>query len=471
MIVARRSWMIAPNPFALECPEVWAGRIAGQADLPDERLNTRLATILTTFASRPLDAIPQAAGSAGQAKAIYRFLDNKRMGLDDFLQPLVDTTVDGCRGLPTLLAIQDTSSASYPTLAATTGLGKLNDGNVLGLFFHTTLAVDLEGVARGLLHQSFWSRPVDQKLESHKKRPIQDKESYKWLEGIEAAEEAIDQLPADQRPRLIHVFDREGDIHEVLQRITDSPHGAVIRAAQNRSVAGPITQAFAAIAAAPAVAVRRVTLAEATAAKKRTVQLAFRSLTLTLTPGTQNRRRQPLTWTLVEARQLDAAEGVEPLHWLLWTTEPAQTIEEILHVLEIYKRRWLIEDFHLTLKSGCRVEKLSLETYQRLCKAIILYSAVAVRIVAMRNLAREHPQAPCTLLLATMQWQALYAYFHKHRPRADTPLPTIGEAVRWIGRLGGHLNRKRDGMPGVRTLWRGWRDLDILVAGYLAAQS
>ncbi|MGH3429382.1 MAG: IS4 family transposase [Mycobacteriales bacterium] len=462
--------MNAPHPFALQDSEVWASHIAGQANLPDERLNTRLATILTTFANRPLDAIPQAAGSAGQAKAIYRFLDNQRMGLEDFLQPLVDTTVDACRGVPTLLAIQDTSAASYPTLAATTGLGKLNDGDVLGLFFHTTLAVDLDGVPRGLLHQSFWRRPVDHKAGNHKQRPIQDKESYKWLEGIEAAEEAIDQLPADQRPRLLHVFDREGDIHEVLQRITDSPHGAVIRAAQNRSVAGPITQAFAAIAATPAVAVQRLTLADGTAAPKRTVEMAFRAVTLTLTPGTQHRQRRSVTWTLVEARQTDAADGVEPLHWLLWTTEPAQTLEQILHVLELYKRRWLIEDFHLTLKSGCRIEKLSLEAYLRLCKAIILYSAVALRIVALRNLARTHPEAPCTRLLTQIQWQALYAHFHQRRPTADTPIPTIREAVRWIGRLGGHLNRKRDGLPGVRTLWRGWRDLDLLVAGYLAAQ-
>src|SRR5258708_6716321 len=320
MTAAGGSRMIPPNFFAREAPAVGAGRTAGQGDLPDERPNPRLATILTTFASRPLDAIPQAAGSAGQAKAIYRFLDNKRMGLEDFLQPLVDTTVDACRGLPMLLAIQDTSSASYPTLATTTGLGKLNDGNVLGLFFHTTLAVDLEGVGRGLLHQSFWRRPVGQKLESHKKRPIQDKESYKWLEGIEAAEEAIDQLPADQRPRLIHVFDREGDIHEVLQRITDSPHGAVIRAAQNRSVVGPITQAFAAIAAAPALAVRRITVAQSTGTKKRTAQMAFRSLTLTLMPGTQNRRRQSVPWTFVEARHTDPAHGVEPLHFFLLTT-------------------------------------------------------------------------------------------------------------------------------------------------------
>jgi hypothetical protein len=36
--------------------------------------------------------------------------------------------------------------------------------------------------------------------------------------------------------------------------------------------------------------------------------------------------------------------------------------------------------------------------------------------------------------------------------------------------LGGHLNRKRDGMPGVRVLWRGWRDLTILVAGYVAGR-
>ena len=464
--------MLVPNPFLFEGTDVWAAHVAGQADFPDERLNSRFSIILATLANKPLDSFPQASKNSGQAKAIYRFLENKRLEQDHFLQPLVDTTSDACRGLPTVLAIQDSSSANYASLVATQGLGKLNDTTALGLHFHTTIAVGLDGIVRGLLHQSFWSRPpqAEPRHSDHKHRPIADKESYKWLEGIEAAEAAIDVLPVAFRPRLIHVFDREGDIHEVLQRVTDSPHGAVIRAAQNRSVAGDLNQAFAAIAAAPLVGTKVVEVPARHGTKKRTAKLEFRSCTLTITPGAKYPERQPVTWTLVEARELDAPAGVEPLHWLLWTTEPAQTLEQILVVVAIYKRRWLIEDFHLTLKSGCQIEQLRLETADRLIKAIMMYSAVALRIVAMRDLARVTPQAPCTLLLSQLQWQALYAYIHHQRPTAATPLPTVKEVVLWIARLGGHLNRKRDGMPGVRTLWRGWRDLALVVAGYQAAQ-
>ena len=73
-------------------------------------------------------------------------------------------------------------------------------------------------------------------------------------------------------------------------------------------------------------------------------------------------------------------------------------------------------------------------------------------------------------MLSEEQWQALYVHVTGEVPHRQTPVPTVAQAVQWIGRLGGHLGRKRDGMPGVRTLWRGWRDLAVLVAGYRAGQ-
>jgi len=466
--------MFAPNPLFFPSTELWAAHIAGEADFPDERLNTRFGVILQTLADKPLDSFPQASRNAGQAKAIYRFLDNRRLLVADLVQPVVDATVDACRGLSSVLAIQDSSSANYTSLVQTRGLGKLNNTSALGLHFHTTIAVRSDGVACGLLHQSFWTRPPHEPLKhgSHMHRPITDKESYKWLEGIEAAEAAIDGLPPQQRPRLVHVFDREGDIHEVLQRISDSPHGAVIRAAQNRSVAGPIQKAFAAVAAAPLLGCAVMDVPARHGVKKRKAKLEFRSVHLTITPSSFSgyRDRVPVSWTLVEAREVGAPAGLQPLHWLLWTTEPAQTLAAVRAVVGSYKFRWVIEDFHLTLKSGCHIEELRLETVERLEKAIVLYSSVALRIVALRDLARQQPDAPCTTLLNSDQWQALYSHIHGKRPTPATQIPTIKEAVLWIGRLGGHLNRKRDGMPGVRTLWRGWRDLALLVAGYRAAR-
>jgi Transposase DNA-binding/Transposase Tn5 dimerisation domain len=464
--------MPSPTPLTLQSSDLWAAHVAAQADFPDERLTSRFGIILQMLADKPLDAFPQAARNAGQAKATYRFIMNKRLRVDDFLQPLVDATVDACRQQPTILSIQDSSSANFSSLTSTTGLGRLNGSEASGLHFHTTIAVLPDGLALGLLHQSFWSRPFDQKPHNgnQRKRAIEDKESYKWLDGIEAAEAALDGLSPANRPRLIHIFDREGDVHEAMQHISNSPHGAIIRAAQNRSVVGAIDIAFDAVAAAPKLGVHRLDAPTQPGTKRRAAQLELRSIQLTTAPSHNYPKRQPLTWTLVEAREVDPPVGSEPLHWLLWTTEPAGTLPEVVELVRRYGLRWRIEDFHLTLKSGCQVEKLQLETAERLTKAIILYSAVALRIMALRDLAREKPTIPCTAVLTTEQWQALFIYIEERQPTAADKIPTIKQATLWIGRLGGHLNRKRDGMPGVRTLWRGWRDLAILVAGYRAGR-
>jgi hypothetical protein len=472
--------MPSPIPLPhLDHSDLWAARIAAHADLPDERLNTRLGSILSAFAAKPADSIPQAAQSSSQAKAMYRFFANKRFGPDDLLQPVADATTDSLPGLTTLLAVQDTTSLNFSTLKTTQGLGPLNDSpNACGLHLHTTLALRDDGVPLGILGQSYWARtPGKRTAPKRRQRSIQDKESRKWLDGIEAAENALETSPADQRPRLIHVMDREGDVHEVLQRISESPHFAIIRAAQNRSVDGEIDRAYAALAATPVLGtvtidVPRLTHQPQPQTPQRQATLELRFVSLTLTPDREKYpHREPVTWTLVEAREVDAPAGVEALHWRLWTNLPTQTRPAILLVLHYYGLRWRIEDFHLSLKSGCQIEELELETAERLTKAAILYSAVAVRVIALRDLARVAPEAPCTMLLSEYEWQALWVRFSQQKLTVHTPAPNLKQAVLWIGRLGGHLGRKSDGMPGVRTLWRGLRDLSLLAAGLQAGRS
>jgi hypothetical protein len=465
------------NPLA--DTQLWASRIASYASLADERLNTRLATLLGTLAAKPLDSLPQACGGSSQAQAAYRFFANERIDPDDLLQPVVDATSDACRGLSTLLAVQDTSSLNFSTLTTTKELGPLNDSaRARGLHMHTTLAVRDDGLTLGILDQQYWARPLQgRSAPERRQRPIEDKESYKWLLGVEAAEAAWDTLPPEARPRLIHVMDREGDVHEVLQRITDSPHFAVIRCGQNRSVAGAIDKAFAAVEAAPVLAtvsqqLPQASQSQAAALQRRRLTLSLRQRQLTIGPDpTKHPGRQPLTWTLLDAREENPASGNEPLHWRLWTNLPIHTLDDLLEALRYYGLRWRVEDFHLTFKSGCRIEKLELEEAQRLIKAAILYAAVAVRIVALRDWARVDPEAPCTVVLTADEWQPLWLRFSKEKLTAKTTPPTIRQATLWIGRLGGHLGRKRDGMPGVRTLWRGMRDLTLLATGYVIGRA
>ena len=154
-------------------------------------------------------------------------------------------------------------------------------------------------------------------------------------------------------------------------------------------------------------------------------------------------------------------------HWLLWTRESIATLEDTLQVVKYYTRRWGIEEFHRVLKSGCQIEKLRLETWERLEKAVRVNSAVAAGIVWLREVARATPEAPALQVLQTEEVAALVAHFDKKK-RLRAEHVTIRQAMLWIGRLGGHLNRKGDGMPGVRTLWRGLQALSLLVAGFRA---
>ena len=460
-------------PTSLPLP-LWVAQVAAATPLPDGRLNTRLERILTHLANKPLDAFPQALPDCHQAKATYRFLANDRVCRDDLLAGWQATTAQALQGQAIIYVAHDTTTFSYSSLKQTTGLGYISDLEAArGFHCHSSLALQSNGVALGLLHQYYWVRTEPKKPQRPQDRAVEDKESIKWLHGLDATAAALATLPAPKRPRLVHLMDREGDIHEVFVKVLGLGHGAIIRRYRNRNVAEGPGDADEAIGHAPVVARLRLKLPAGHRRKPRTAVVELRTRALTLAPHSHNERgRKPLRLTMVEVREVSTPpEKEEPIHWLLWTTEPARTKKQIMAVVRAYALRWRIEDYHLVWKQGCRVEQLQLETRQRLEKALVLYAGVAVRLLRLRDLARREPTAACTEVLQTDEWHALCAHVTGEAPTAVTPIPTIEQAVQWISRLGGHLGRKRDGMPGVRTLWRGWRDLAILVAGYRAARS
>jgi hypothetical protein len=330
---------------------------------------------------------------------------------------------------------------------------------------HTALTVSTSGQVIGILDQQYWARP----------RPGQpgpeEKESGKWIQGIDAARGALYQAAGDRPvPRLIHVMDREGDTYEVMMAVEDAGDSAIIRCAQNRRVDAPLATAHEAVRSRPVLCRTTVPVDRKAGVPRRLAWVEVRSMSADLVPDLQKYPHAwSMTWDLVEVREFAPPPGSEPVHWRLWTREPAATAEEALEVVRGYTCRWPIEEVHLVLKSGCKVEDLRLETWDGLEKAVTVKAAVAARIVSLRDRARESPEAPALGVLEADEVEVLVRHFGKGKAIAATEL-TIGQAVLWIGRLGGHLNRKGDGMPGVRTLWRGLHDLTLLVAGFRAAK-
>lgn len=177
----------------------------------------------------------------------------------------------------------------------------------------------------------------------------------------------------------------------------------------------------------------------------------------------QPKHCQPVTLNVLLVEETTPPAVGKPIRWLLLTTLPIDSPEQAWQCVEWYSLRWLIERFHFTLKSGCRIEQLQLETSQRLLNALATYSIVAWRLMWLVYQARLSPDASCEVILQRAEWQLLRRKFEP-KNRSQRP-PSIRQAVRWIAQLGGFLARKGDGEPGLKTLWRGLGVLHHLLEG------
>jgi len=400
-------------------------------------------------------------------------IENEAVTLEGLYAPSTQAAVEASRARETVLAISDTTSLNFTNHRATSGLGPIAaEVEVQGFLLHSTIVLRRDGVPLGLLRQQAWVRDPGEYGKRHKRkeRRLEEKESYRWVETVEEGSLFFDTLEEEERPLLIHVFDREGDIHEVFQTVEDTGEGCVIRSSWNRKVDGPNQYLHDTVMKSVVLGRRRIEVPRKQGERKRKATVEYRACTLTLDPREKHSKsRRRLQVNVVAVTEVEPPQGIKkPLQWILVTTLPIDTLEEALEVVRIYKLRWRIEEYHLILKSGCGAEKLQFETAKRLMKMLAILAAVALRLLALTYHARIEPDLPCTEILAEDEWRALVTGIQGKPPSRKARPPTMRQAILWIGKLGGHVGRKSDGMPGVRTLWRGWQDLQLLATMYQA---
>jgi Transposase Tn5 dimerisation domain len=241
----------------------------------------------------------------------------------------------------------------------------------------------------------------------------------------------------------------------------------LIRAVQNRKVAQELNYLWPTIAQAPVLGERTIALQRQPERPAREAQVQLRALAVTLEVPAQHPQRKdfsPITMNvlLVEERNPPPA-GQKPIRWLLLTTLPIDTAAQAWQCVTWYTYRWWIERFHYVLKQGCQIEALQLAKGSRLCKALATYSIVACRLLSLMELARQQPDQSCETILSDPEWRLLR---RKFQPKSRTAKPpSFAQAIIWMAQLGGFLARKGDGMPGVKTLWRGISKLYDLIEG------
>ena len=431
-------------------------------------------------------------------KGTYRFADNPKVDMQQILEQHNQASRQRCGNENLVYLIQDTTEVDLTKpKQQVQGAGPLGTDNRVGFFYHPLYALNGEGVALGCVDQVVWTRDPEsaQRTAAEKKAfrrqaCFEEKESCRWMEMLQSGEQLARLHPATT---FIHVADSEADICELFCETATFPdnYHLIVRGCHSRSIVSAVDSVGSRVIEAKTVG---DALAQATARFQRTVSIGGRDAS-ELPDDQQRSRKQPreardavltmravtvtiagprrpgggslpdVTLQVVEALEEHPPAGDVPVHWFLFTTLPIASDDDVDAVLTGYRNRWPVETYFKTLKSGLKIEDLKYQKLGRYLVAFSMLSVVAWRVEHLKTAARATPDSPCSKYYEPHEWQAIVAF--STREAAD-PLhpPSMQEFVNLVAQLGGYINKRSQGPPGSRTLWRGMSQFETIVQAY-----
>jgi hypothetical protein len=462
------------------------------AALPDGRLQDRLESIVKAVESRPASGFPQVFPSEAELEGFYRFVRNDRVSWEAIVAPHVRQTAKRAQQYETVVVAHDTVEFRFGGRRDRDGLTRGRSGSAdagarakQGYWCQFSLAVapDEHRAPLGVVAIEPWARgeqtptKLRKKGTSYAEASQLPSEQDRWKRSVDRAAEQL----AD-RDCAIHVMDSEADDYRLLAQLTDDSTRFVVRMCYDRVLAdeylsgeGRRVKQF--VAAKQPVCNRKVRLSRRAsqsgrprrrdiARDEREATLSFRAAHVAVRRPTYHSAALPelVAVNVIHVSEAAPPEGVEPVDWVLATSEPIGTEEQILQVVEYYRARWRIEEFFKALKTGCAYEKRQLESLDTLLVALAVFIPIAWQLLHLRTLSRRSPDQPAQTCLTARQLRVL-ALANDKLPNK----PTVRDALLAIARLGGHL--KRNGPPGWQTLGRGFLELLSLERGFVLASS
>lgn len=447
-------------------------------DLGDKRLNKRSQRIIEALSVNPEASCNAASEGWSDTLAAYRLFDNQSFQPEDILQPHVEATKRRMRQQPVVVIAQDTTELDYSNHPPTDARC-LNTEHRLGLYDHTHLAVTPEGLSLGVVGVEYFDRDVEGlgKSKERSKLPIEEKESLRWLTGYRLACELARDCPETQ---VVSVADREADLYDIFmeaeKQAREQPRSAafIIRAKIPRSLPQRDPAAGAhvykkvrdEVSHSELRATQTLDLPRTPQREARQATLEIRAIPVTVRPPHERSCLPTVSYNVVLVEEVGGPGDGTDVSWLLITSLPIDTLVEIQVVIDDYVARWTIEVYFRVFKTGCKVEKIQLETLSRLKKCLAFYKIIAWRIMYLTQLNRESPSLPCDVVFDDCEWKSVWCVVtRKELPR--TP-PTLGEFMALLTHLGGYNNRKTEAPPGPQPVWVGIRRMTDLATAWLS---
>ena len=449
------------------------------AALGDARRTQRLKLIAGLLDRRPGDSFPTAMASDAALEGFYRFINSDAFSAEDIVAPHIAATTKRALAAGPVLAIHDTTQVCFST--DRDGVGITTGEHRFGYLAHATLlATEAEGLLLGAAYIETLTRSG--KKWKNKKKPIPrpdaegELESKRWLRGIDAVEPELD---------AVHVTDAEGHFFELLAHLTKKEARFVIRAVKSdrKTILGDEElRLFEAAAQIEPQTERTITISVRKHSpkkanhrvKKRHPERTAREATVVLgatriqVPATTRMKRKsgPLEVNLVRIWEPSPPANEPAVEWMLLTTEDATTPEGLERITDIYRKRWIIEEYFKALKSGCELEKRQVESYDALRKVLALFVPIAYRLLLLRDLHRLDSNMKADVMFhdADLKLMASAPANRKHPPPR-----TIADAFAHLARMGGHL--RSNGLPGWQVLTRAYKELLAWRYGYEVAMA
>lgn len=375
-----------------------------------------------------------------------------------------------------MLILQDTTEFNYkreqPDLIGFTSRVPVRSTmhTICGILMHSSLAVTTQGVPLGMAAVKFWSRKKFKGTTALKRKinptrvPIEEKESYRWLENLRQSTALL-----KQPERCIHVGDRESDIYELFCLAHDLKTSFLVRTCVDR-LAGDGKHTIASeMEEVQVKGLHRVVVRDVSGKEQKAV-LEIRYSRISVLPPIGKKSRYPsLNMTVIHANERGAPKGRKPIEWKLITNLPVNSRKEAVEKLDWYALRWKIEVFHKILKSGCKAEESMLRSADRLANLISVLCIVSWRIFWLTMVSRASPQMPGEVALTLREMQRLDELV-KDTPKTSRAAPLARYTVK-IAQLGGYLARASDPPPGHTVIWRGLRRLIDIQLGFDLAKN
>jgi len=460
----------------------WAREEFGATGLGDVRRTRRLVKMVAGAARDPSGKVSTVFDKDKEREGAYDFLESPHVSPEAIAQSAFAATAQRAKGEPYAYVVIDGSSLSLPDETGRKGFGPVGTRHipVSGVMVTNALAVAGDGTPLGLIDQIFWTRTATEDLSKYavwqrnQERPFKEKEPAQF---VRAAEHSIERLHAKGVHAWI-IIDREADNRDILQALSRAGCVFTVRANYDRALASPRARSLRdELGRQPSLGSYQVQVGRTgnRPARDAVVEVRARAVELLFRSRFQ-KPSETLALTAVWVHEkTDDEKGA--LDWILYTNAPVTTQQQARRIVEAYRARWRIEEFHRTWKKGeCNVEDAQLRSLDAVVKWATILAAVATRIERLKYSSRNHPDQAALTVLTTLEIEVLQLDQRQRlakgtrRDKRPADAVTVAEATGWIAQLGGWIS-KRNGPPGSITLARGLERLGYLVQGVTLAQA